>query len=139
MTKGAIEVFAPLPHLEASLPGSRAERFMSRGIWRPSTLSSSVNDASDAPRDELIPDLRTEERGKGRLFAVVARPFNFFGRGVSATANGVSTVVQSPVRAARGLRREEAIPAIPVDHSPPAQPDTSAALPQEKARAAWDG
>lgn len=112
---------------------------MPRGIWQTPSLFSKADHASDVAREKGCRDSRTKEHSKGRLFAVIARPFNLFGRGVSATANGVSTVVQSPVRAARSLRREEAIPAKTEDHMPQAQPDNSAAPPQEKARAAWDG
>lgn len=94
-------------------------------------------DASDVLKGDESDGLPRRGGSKGRLFAVIARPFNVFGRGMSATAIGVSTVVQSPVRVARNLRRED-VPAARRDLPHP-EVHTALSPPQDKARAAWDG
>jgi hypothetical protein len=55
----------------------------------------------------------------------------FLGRGVGATASGMSSVVQTPVRAARGLRHRDTAPAAPLQPEPQPEPP--------KKRTAWDG
>lgn len=113
---------------------------MSPGTWPPTGFfQKSSSDAVEATDEANCRDLQTHGPSRGRLFAVIARPFNLFGRGMSATANGMSTVVQSPVRVARGLRREDATTATHEVCSPTSQSNTLEGHPQEKARAAWNG
>jgi hypothetical protein len=104
---------------------------MFREFWPP---SMSVKHHSEAPQEPQHagagPDTAQRRRKRSPL-ALVSASVRFLGRGVGATASGMSSVVQTPVRAARGLRHRDTAPAAPPQPEPEPEP--------AKKRTAWDG
>lgn len=89
---------------------------------------------SEAPQEpqhaEAGPDTPPRRRKRSPL-AVISSSVRFLGRGVGATASGMSSVVQTPVRAARGLRHRDTVITAPPKPEPQPEP--------AKKRTAWDG
>ncbi len=99
-------------------------------FWPPSTSQQQHGDQSAAQQPEIA-DQPAVAAGKRSPLAVIARPVRLLGRGVGATVRGTSNVVQSPVRAARGMRRDSTAAEAP------AEPEPAPELPRK--RAPWDG
>lgn len=102
---------------------------MFREFWPP---SMGLQHHGEAPQPQEQPGPAVDMTGRRRSpLAAITGSMRFLGRGVGATASGVSSVVQTPVRAARGLRNREAAPAPPPQPEPEPQP--------ARKRTAWDG
>ena len=104
---------------------------MFKDFWPPSMGLPQNSEVPQEPQHaEAGPDT-TPRRRKRSPLAVISSSVRFLGRGVGATASGMSSVVQTPVRAARGLRHRETAPAAPPQPEPEPEP--------AKKRTAWDG
>lgn len=104
---------------------------MFREFWPPS-MGLQHHGEESQPQQQPIAAVGSQDRQPRRSpFAVITRPMRFLGRGVGATASGMSTVVQTPVRAARGLRQRDTAPAAPPQPEPEPEP--------ARKRTAWDG
>jgi hypothetical protein len=104
---------------------------MFRDFWPPAVGPQHSGQAPQQPQETGAGPETPHRRQKRSPLAVISGSVRFLGRGVGATASGVSTVVQTPVRAARGLRhRDTAPPTLP---QPEPEPEPA------KKRTAWDG
>lgn len=101
---------------------------MLREFWPPSMGLQHHGEEQLPPQQPGQAGDVTNRRQRRSPLAVITGPVRFLGRGVGATASGMSTVVQTPVRAARGLRNRDAAPLQPEPEPEPA-----------RKRTAWDG